>query len=151
MASFASAAFSTSSFSPLAFDFDGSTPATVVTDKPTGGWTQGKRDLFFTPRKYSVKTDTETKYFDTAEEALAYLDSLQKPEPKAVRSLGKAFPVFYADKPVIDYMIGRDSGAQVLREANLRRIRILERLIEKTILDAATEEEEMLLLVAAVS
>ncbi len=129
---------------------------TVVPTQPTGGWETHKHPLF-APRIWEVRTKQGVKRFDDAEAALAFSDAQREQEEREarerglirVRALGDAFPVYYAGQPVIDYRMQGMSALEVLRSHDARMIKLLEKMIERAVLNMQREEEEILLMLAA--
>lgn len=156
MAAFSSAAFNTDAFSVAAFDFGDVAPAaTAVVGRPAGGWETGKikRDLFFTPRLWTVSTQEGVKHFDTPGAASQYLADLKEAERlkgiKKARRIGKAAQVEYAGVPVNDMRVHGKTGAQILAEQNMEMLMLLQRIIERQLQNQAMEEEEILLMLAS--
>ena len=151
MASFSSAAFSTSAFSVSAFDFGGAAPAPAAITQPTGGWETRRQDPFFTPRKWSVKTEAGETLFDTPDEAHAFLEAQEakeRPVGKVIR-IGKAAIVSYGDKPINAVKAEGHTGIDIFRKQDERLLKMLIRMIENQIIKEEIEEQEALLLIAA--
>lgn len=97
----------------LGYTPGGEAPTQAPTSSPAGGWLMRPR--------YEVRTDRESREFESLEEAGEYLAKRKK---NTVQKIGK---VYVQDVPINDF---RPDGLEIIRSGDAERLRELQRTIE---------------------